>query len=113
MRFHQGARAGDLIYRASWDTYAVQTLFQQGLMTCAGAVLSLAVMLAVMARMNVCRRSFRSPWFRCCALTIKTFGDKMRVYTTLAQQEDSRVTSRIQQAIAALPLTQSYTPRKF
>ena len=29
LRFHQGARAGDLIYRASWDTYAIQTLFQQ------------------------------------------------------------------------------------
>src|SRR5881397_2419898 len=53
VRFHQGTRSGDLIHRAAWDTYAFQTLFQQGLVTSVTAVLSLVLMLGVMWRLNV------------------------------------------------------------
>jgi len=109
LRYHQGARAGDLIYRASWDTYAIQTLFQQGLMTSLGALLSVVVMLAVMARMNIYLTLLSLVLAPLLAVTIKSFGVRMRDRTTLAQQADSRVTSLIQQGIAALPLTQSYT----
>src|SRR4029077_14453054 len=41
LRFHHGANSGDLIYRASWDTYAFQTLFQQGLVNLTAAALAL------------------------------------------------------------------------
>jgi ATP-binding cassette subfamily B protein/subfamily B ATP-binding cassette protein MsbA len=109
LRYHQGARAGDLIYRASWDTYAIQTLFQQGLMTCLTALLSLAVMLAVMARMNISLTLLSLVLAPLLILSIQSFGVKMRSRTTLARQADSRVTSLVQQSIAALPLTQSYT----
>ncbi len=113
LRFHQGARAGDLIYRASWDTYAIQTLFQQGLMTFLTALLSLAVMLAVMARMNISLTLLSLALAPLLILGIKSFGARMRDRTTLAQQADSRVTSLVQQSIAALPLTQSYTREEF
>ena len=53
LRFHQGSNQGDLIYRASWDTYAFQTLFQQGLFTFSTASISLVLMLAIMWRLNV------------------------------------------------------------
>src|SRR5208282_415543 len=52
-RFHQGANVGDLIYRASWDTYSFQTLFQQGLMIFLTAFLSLLLMVCVMWHLNV------------------------------------------------------------
>src|SRR5438876_1066948 len=44
LRFHQGTSQGDVIYRVSWDTYAFQTLFQQGVFTFAQATLSLSLM---------------------------------------------------------------------
>lgn len=113
LRYHQGARAGDLIYRASWDTYSVQTLFQQGLMTCLGAVLSLIVMLIVMARMNIYLTMLSFALAPLLAMSIKSFGARMRDCTTLAQQADSRVTTLLQQSIAVLPLTQSYTQEQF
>src|SRR5687768_5100239 len=33
LRFYHRTDQGDLIYRATWDTYAFQTLFQQGVVT--------------------------------------------------------------------------------
>jgi len=109
LRYHQGARAGDLIYRASWDTYSIQTLFQQGLMTCLAAGLSLVVMVTVMARIDISLTLLSLALAPLLLLGIKTFGTKMRERTTAAQQADSRVTSLVQQSIANLPLTQSYT----
>jgi ATP-binding cassette subfamily B protein len=113
LRFHQGATAGDLIYRASWDTYSVQTLFQQGLMTFATASLSLLVMACVMARLNLSLTMVALALAPLLIMGIRGFGRAMRERTARAQQADSRVTALVQQAIAALPLTQSYTREEF
>jgi ATP-binding cassette subfamily B protein/subfamily B ATP-binding cassette protein MsbA len=112
-RFHQGANAGDLIYRASWDTYSIQTLFQQGLMTVAGASLSLLLMAAVMARLNVPLTLVALALAPLLVMAIRIFGRAMRERAAVAQQADSRVTSLVRQCIALLPLTQSYTREEF
>jgi ATP-binding cassette subfamily B protein/subfamily B ATP-binding cassette protein MsbA len=108
LRFHQGATAGDLIYRASWDTYSVQTLFQQGLMSFVTASLSLLVMACVMARLNLPLTMVALALAPLLVVGIRSFGRAMRERTARAQQADSRVTALVQQAIAALPLMQSY-----
>jgi ATP-binding cassette subfamily B protein/subfamily B ATP-binding cassette protein MsbA len=109
LRFHQGRSAGDLIYRASWDTYALQTLFQQGLMTFLTALLSLLLMVGIMWRLNLALTFVALALAPLLVMGIRVFGRAMRDRTALAQQADSRVTSLVQQSIAALPLTQSYT----
>lgn len=109
LRFHQSQRTGDLIYRAAWDTYSFQTLFQQGLVTFCTALLSLFLMLGVMLRVNL--------WLTLVALVtiplmlaaIRVFGRKMTEQGAAAQQADSAVASLVQQNITALPLIQSYT----
>jgi ATP-binding cassette subfamily B protein/subfamily B ATP-binding cassette protein MsbA len=108
-RFQQGATAGDLIYRASWDAYSVQTLFQQGLMTFVTALLSLLVMTLVMARLNVPLTLVALALAPLLVVGIRGFARLMRERTTRAQQADSRVTSLVQQGLAALPLIQSCT----
>jgi len=113
LRFHQGATAGDLIYRASWDSYSVQTLFQQGLMTFVTASLSLLVMACIMARMNLPLTLVALALAPLLVIGLRYSGRAMRERTARAQQADSRLTALVQQAIAALPLTQSYTREDF
>jgi ATP-binding cassette subfamily B protein/subfamily B ATP-binding cassette protein MsbA len=112
-RFHQGATAGDLIYRASWDTYAFQTLFQQGLMTVATALLSLLVMVVIMVRLNVALTLAALALAPMLVVGVRVFANIMRQRTASAQQADSRVTAFVQQGIAGLLLTQSYTREPF
>ena len=109
LRFHQGSRSGDLIHRAAWDTYSFQTLFQQGLITSATAVLSLLFMTVVMWRVNVLLTLVALALVPALVLVIKQFGRRMTERGSAAQQADSHVTSFVQQSIAALPLIQSYT----
>ena len=109
LRFHQGSQSGDLIYRASWDTYAFQTLFQHGLLTFLTALLSLTLMAVVMWRLNVNLTLAALATVPLLLVVIRVFGKQMRERGVAAQQADSRVTSLVQQSIAAMPLIQSYT----
>ena len=109
LRFHQGRNTGDLIHRAAWDTYSFQTLFQQGMMTTAGAVLSFVLMVVVMARLNGRLTLVALATVPLLLLVIRLFGRRMMEQGATAQQADSQVTSLVQQGITALPLVQSYT----
>lgn len=109
LRFHQSTRVGDLVYRASWDTYSFQTLFQQGGLTFLNAFLSLLLMVVVMWRVNGKLTLIAMATVPLVVIVIRVLGTKMRERGTVAQQADSAVTSLVQQNIAALPLVQSYT----
>ncbi|MBM3830812.1 MAG: ABC transporter ATP-binding protein [Verrucomicrobia bacterium] len=108
-RFHQDRSSGDLIHRAAWDTYSFQTLFQQGMMTSAGAALSFSLMVVVMAQLNGRLTLVALATVPLLLLVLRTFGRRMTEQGVTAQQADSQVTSLVQQGIAALPLVQSYT----
>jgi ATP-binding cassette subfamily B protein/subfamily B ATP-binding cassette protein MsbA len=112
-RFHQGASMGDLIYRASWDTYSFQTLFQQGLMTFLTATLSLLVMVIIMARLNGPLTMVALALAPLVVIGVRVFTKPMRERAATAQKADSRVTALVQQNMAGLALTQSYTREEF
>ena len=113
LRFHQGAQSGDLIFRASWDTYSFQTLFQHGLVTFVGAFLSLLLMVFVMTKLNGRLTIAALALVPLLVLVIKLFGKKMGERAASAQQADSKVTSLVQQNIASMQLIQSYTREEF
>lgn len=113
LRFQQRRSQGDLIYRISWDTYAFQTLFQQGIFTLLSASLSLLLMLIVMWRLNHLLATVALLVLPLLALSMKLLGHGMSKRSLAAHQADSQVTSSIQQTIAALPLIQSYNREAF
>jgi ABC-type multidrug transport system fused ATPase/permease subunit len=107
LRFYHRTDQGDLIYRATWDTYAFQTLFQQGLITFLNAFLSLAVMVVIMWQLNVRLTLIALITFPLLIATMATFGRGMQHRSLAAHQADSKVSSLTQQSIAAIALTQS------
>lgn len=109
LRFHQGSKTGDIIYRAAWDTYSFQTLFQQGMIMSVTALLSLLLMMVVMFQVNVLLTFVALAIVPLLVLAIRIFGKKMTERGAIAQQADSTVTSLVQQNIASMPLVQSYT----
>jgi ATP-binding cassette subfamily B protein/subfamily B ATP-binding cassette protein MsbA len=109
LRFHQGRNAGDLIHRAAWDTFAFQTLFQQGVITLLAASISLVMMLSVMWRLNDALTLVALGTVPLLVASIKVFGKKMSRRSAVAQRADGQVTTLIQQGISAVALNQSYT----
>jgi ATP-binding cassette, subfamily B, bacterial len=108
LRFYQTRNQGDLIYRATWDTYSLQTIFQQGLFKFVSSFATVLLMLVVMWRLNPSLALITLAVFPPLLVTMYSFGRQMNRRSLTAHQADSRVTSLVQQNISALPVVQSY-----
>lgn len=100
---------GEVLYRATWDTYSFQTLFTQGLFGLLGASAQVLAMTWVMARLNV-------PLTLTALLTVpvliavmRWLGRRMARLASAAQAADTSVATRLQQTVTNLLLIQSFT----
>ncbi|MBN8247054.1 MAG: hypothetical protein J0L84_06375 [Verrucomicrobia bacterium] len=109
LRRLQGEQSGDLIYRATWDTYAFQTLLTQGLFAAIGAGLSVVAMTAVMARLDGRLTLVALATVPVLVAVMRGFGPRMGRYAAEAQAADSDVAGGVQQTVAHLSLIQSFT----
>lgn len=108
LAFYQRRSQGDLIYRATWDAYSLQTIFQQGLFKFLNSFATVVLMVLVMWRVNSFLALVTLALFPPVLATMYLFGRKMNQRSLAAHQADSHVTSLVQQNISALPLVQSY-----
>ncbi|MBN9693246.1 MAG: ABC transporter ATP-binding protein [Verrucomicrobia bacterium] len=109
LRRVQGAQSGDLIFRATWDTYAFQTLFTQGVFVFLGAAVSVVAMTVVMGRMNLGLTGIAWATIPALLLVMRFFGGKLSGRSATAQAADATVASGVQQTVANLLLVQSFT----
>jgi ATP-binding cassette, subfamily B, bacterial len=107
--FYQRRNQGDLIYRATWDTYSIQTIFQHGLFKFLSSFATVLLMVAVMWRVNSSLTLITLSVFPPLSAAMYFFGRQMNRRSLAAHQADSKVTSLVQQNLVALQLIQSYT----
>jgi ATP-binding cassette subfamily B protein len=108
LAFYQRSNQGDLIYRATWDTYSIQTLFQQGVFKFLNSFITIILMLVVMWQLNGYLTLISACIFPPLLFTMFLFGKAMNKRSLSAHNADSTLSSFIQQNIASLPVVQSY-----
>ncbi|HEY1170899.1 MAG TPA: ABC transporter ATP-binding protein [Verrucomicrobiae bacterium] len=111
-RFHQNKSSGDTLYRATWDTYAFQTLFQQGMMTFVEASITLLLMVIIMWQVDDVLTIYALLVMPLLVVSIRIFSRVMNKWGAQAQQAESQVAARLQQSLANLPLIQGYATEK-
>lgn len=104
----QTQRMGDVLYRATWDVYAFQTLFQHGVFKSFQAVATLGLMVAVMVQVDAVLTGLALLLVPLLVTVMRAFGGRMNERSMSAHRADSQVTSRVQQMLAALPVIQSF-----
>lgn len=109
LSFYQQRNQGDLIYRASWDTYSIQTIFQQGLFKFLGSFATIVLMVVIMWGVNRSLTLITLAVFPPLLAAMYFFGRRMNRRSLAAHQADSKVTSLVQQNIANLHVIQSFT----
>ena len=107
-----GSRAGDILYRATWDTFAFQTLFQHGVFTFLTAMGSLTAMSVIMWRLNRPLALVALASIPPLLLVMRLFGKGIGGRAEAAQKADSQLSSRFQQTVAHLPLIQGFTAER-
>lgn len=105
----QGTAAGDWIYRATWDTYAFQTLFTHGIFTALTAGAGVVAMTVVMARIHLPLTSVALATVPPLIAVMRFFGPRLQRAAAAAQSADSGIAAAVQQAVANLPLIQAFT----
>lgn len=105
----QSRPSGDIIYRATWDTYSFQTLFQQGLFMTLSALASVLLMVGVMWQLNLRLTMAALAVVPILLCLMQAFGRRMSTLAATAQSAESRLASLVQQGLVMLPLIQSHT----
>lgn len=109
MKGQQGSETGDLIYRATWDACAFQTLLQHGVFTTLAAGAGVAAMTVVMARLNGRLTLTALVTVPVLVWGIRVFSARMSRLGGEAQVADAGIATAVQQLLAALPSVQSFT----
>ncbi|HZT89328.1 MAG TPA: ABC transporter ATP-binding protein [Stellaceae bacterium] len=109
LAYHSRQRVGDLMYRITADSFAVQTMIMNGLLPILSAVILLGGMLLVLIPID--------PLLTLLALTIvpmlfvliSLFNRKIVEVATVVRDNESRVYSLVQWGIASIKLVQAFT----
>ncbi len=102
------SKPGDLLYRATWDAFAFQTLFHQGLFTLLTSAGALVAMTAVMWRVHPGMTGVALATVPPLLVVMRGFAKGVGRRATAAQAADARLAERTQQALANLPVLQAF-----
>jgi ATP-binding cassette subfamily B protein/subfamily B ATP-binding cassette protein MsbA len=109
LTFHSRREVGDLLYRVTADTYAIQTLTMNGLFPVVAALVLLLGMFLVMVRLDwmltllalsVCPVLFAS---------IRVLGGRIEQSASRARERESRVYTLVQRAMSAIRVIQAFS----
>ena len=106
--FHEQRAVGDSIYRVTWDTYSIQTLFNGGLLPLTNAVVTLVAMMVIMLRFDVTLTLLALVVAPALALTIRFYNKRISAVSTEYHDREMRVSALIQESLAAIRTIQAF-----
>lgn len=109
LSFHARAGVGDLLYRVTGDTYAIQTLAMNGLFPVASAVLLLGGMVAVMAQLNATLTAVALTVAPVLLLGIVLVNARLDAVATEVRARESAVYQIVQRNLAAIRVVQAFS----
>jgi ATP-binding cassette subfamily B protein/subfamily B ATP-binding cassette protein MsbA len=106
--FHDSRAVGDSIYRVTWDTYSIQTIFNSGLIPLVSAIATLIGMMIIMLRFDVVLTLLALAVAPALALTIKYYNRLMTDVSTEYHTRESNVSAMIQESLSAIRTIQAF-----
>jgi ATP-binding cassette subfamily B protein/subfamily B ATP-binding cassette protein MsbA len=109
LAFHSSQRVGDLMYRITADSFAVQTMIMNGLLPILSAVILLGGMLFVLFPIDPTLTLLSLTIVPVLFVLINIFNRKIVDVATEVRDADSRVYSLVQWGMAAIKVVQAFT----
>jgi ATP-binding cassette subfamily B protein/subfamily B ATP-binding cassette protein MsbA len=109
LAYHSRQRVGDLMYRITADSFAVQTMIMNGVLPILSAVILLGGMLIVLFPMDPLLTVLALTIVPVLFLLISGFNRKIVDVATEVRDLDSRVYSLVQWGMAAIKVVQAFT----
>ncbi len=106
--FHERRAVGDSIYRVTGDTFAIQSLFNGGLIPLVTAALTLAGILVIMLRFDAVLTLLALAVAPGLVLTIRFYNRRIAATSVEYHQRESRVSAITQESLAAIRTVQAF-----
>ena len=106
--FHDSRAVGDSIYRVTWDTYSIQTIFNGGFIPLLSSVATLAGMMVIMLRFDVVLTLLALVVAPALALAIKHYNRLITSVSTDYHTRESKVSAMIQESLSAIRTIQAF-----
>lgn len=109
LAFHSRRQVGDLLYRVTADTYAIQSLTMNGIFPIVTALVLLIGMFAVMIRIDWVLTLLALSVCPALLLSISLLSGRISAAAMDARQQESEVYSVVQRAMSAMRIIQAFT----
>ena len=109
LSFHARAGIGDLLYRVTGDTFAIQTLAMNGLFPVASAVLLLGGMMVVMIHLNALLTAVALVVAPLMLLSIALVNARLDAVATDVRAKESAVYQIVQRNLSAIRIVQAFS----
>ena len=109
LAFHSRQQVGDLLYRVTADTYAIQTLTMNGLFPILSGLVLLVGMFVIMIRLDWILTLLALTVCPVLFLTISLLSSRITSAAMLARQQESAIYSIVQRAMSAMRVIQAFT----
>ncbi len=109
LRFHSRREVGDLLYRVTSDTYAIQALSMNGVFPIVTAVTLFLGMVTVMLRMDWLLTLIALGVCPLIFIGVSMMNRRVTAVATDARQKESRLYSVTQRGISAIRIVQAFT----
>jgi ATP-binding cassette subfamily B protein/subfamily B ATP-binding cassette protein MsbA len=109
LAFHSRQQVGDLLYRVTSDSFAVQAILMNGLMPILSAVILLAGMLFILIPLDPLLTVLSLTILPLLFLVIVLFNRRITRVATEVRDADSRVYSLVHWAISSMKVIQAFT----
>ncbi len=109
LAFHSRRQVGDLMYRVTADTYAIQSLTMNGLFPIVTALLLLGGMFVIMVRIDWVLTVLALAVCPALFLSISIMSGSISKAAMAARQQESEVYSVVQRAMSAMRIIQAFT----
>ena len=106
--FHDSRAVGDSIYRVTWDTYSIQTIFNGGLIPLVSSIATLIAMMVIMLQFDVVLTLLALVVAPALALAIQHYNRLIADVSTEYHTRESRVSAMIQESLSAIRTIQAF-----
>jgi ATP-binding cassette subfamily B protein/subfamily B ATP-binding cassette protein MsbA len=108
LAFHDATPVGDSLYRVTWDSYAVQAIFNSGLVPALTALVTLGGILAMMGHRDPVVTLAALAVCVPLALLIRRLDRPMAAHALRVHERESDVSARVQETLVGIRAVQAF-----
>ena len=109
LAFHTRRQVGDLLYRVTYDTFAIQTLTMNGVFPILTSFILLVGMTLVMLRLDWVLTLLALGVCPILFVTISAMSSRIKAAATMARERESVIYSLVQRSMSAIRVIQAFT----